>query len=60
MTRRLCGENNLEPTSRRLILGQVLRKIGWIIAVGNIIMVFFSANYFLVMAKFPESPMAVF
>ncbi len=30
-----------------------LRKTGWIIVVGNIIMMFFSANYFLNMAKFP-------
>lgn len=29
-----------------------LRKIGWAVVVGNIIMMFFSANYFLFMAKF--------
>lgn len=37
-----------------------LRKIGLAIAIGNIIMMFFSANYFLFMAKFPIVPWLVF
>lgn len=37
-----------------------LRKIGWIITVGNIIMMFFSANYFLFMSKFPVVPWLFF
>jgi hypothetical protein len=37
-----------------------LKKIGLIIAVGNIIMMFFSANYFLFMAKFPIVPWLFF
>lgn len=37
-----------------------MRKIGWVIAGGNIIMMFFSANYFLVMAKFPVIPWLFF
>jgi hypothetical protein len=37
-----------------------LRKIGLAIAIGNIIMMFFSANYFLFMAKFPIVPWLFF
>lgn len=37
-----------------------MKKIGWIIAGGNIIMMFFSANYFLMMAKFPVVPWLFF
>lgn len=37
-----------------------LRKIGLIIAIGNIVMMFFSANYFLFMEKFPIVPWLFF
>jgi len=46
--------------SQKLFQENKLRKIGWIIAVGNIVMMLFSANYFLNMAKFPIVPWLFF
>lgn len=37
---------------QKLFQGNNLRKIGWVIVVGNIIMMFLLANYFLFIAKF--------
>lgn len=52
--------NNIKNMLKNLFQQNNLRKIGWVVAVGNIIMMFFSANYFLFMAKFPIIPWLFF